>query len=201
MGFPVAMRSVLEKTSEYPLFLTLIKSIRKMGVFSTPDRGSPDVFGRCWEILYIFHFDSVLNKTKLRRKKKLDRCHRSSVLIVATLPRRRSSPSVAVCHYISCVGYPAGSLYSLKGQTIGVCVRKIFFVRCLKWADVGRGYIEVVKGDLQRFFMLDFNDKAMNRFVEHQMLNTRPTVTDTSKSTATSRRLVPTHQTYWLDED
>ncbi|KAA0042203.1 CACTA en-spm transposon protein [Cucumis melo var. makuwa] len=33
-------------------------------------------------------------------------------------------------------------------------------------------YIEVVKGDLQRLFVLDFNDQAMNRFVEHQMLTT-----------------------------
>ncbi|KAA0056417.1 CACTA en-spm transposon protein [Cucumis melo var. makuwa] len=50
-------------------------------------------------------------------------------------------------------------------QTIGVCVRKTFLVRCLKWADVGREYIE-------RFFVLDFNDQAMNRFVEHQMVTT-----------------------------
>ncbi|KAA0033868.1 CACTA en-spm transposon protein [Cucumis melo var. makuwa] len=57
-------------------------------------------------------------------------------------------------------------------QTIGVCVRKTFFVRCLKWIDVSREYIEVVKGDLQWFFMLDLNDQAMNRFVKHQMLNT-----------------------------
>ncbi|KAL4027974.1 hypothetical protein IC575_011164 [Cucumis melo] len=57
-------------------------------------------------------------------------------------------------------------------QAIGVCVRKTFPVRCLKWADVGREYIEVVKGDLQRLFVLDFNDQAMNRFVEHQMLTT-----------------------------
>ncbi|TYK26661.1 CACTA en-spm transposon protein [Cucumis melo var. makuwa] len=34
-------------------------------------------------------------------------------------------------------------------QAIDVCVRKTFPVRCLKWADVGREYIEVVKGDLQ----------------------------------------------------
>ncbi|KAA0055858.1 CACTA en-spm transposon protein [Cucumis melo var. makuwa] len=33
-------------------------------------------------------------------------------------------------------------------------------------------YIEVVKGDLQRFFVLDFNDQVMNRFFEHQMLTT-----------------------------
>ncbi|TYK11883.1 CACTA en-spm transposon protein [Cucumis melo var. makuwa] len=57
-------------------------------------------------------------------------------------------------------------------QAIGVCVRKTFPVRCLKWANVGREYIEVVKGDLQRLFVLDFNDQAMNSFVEHQMLTT-----------------------------
>ncbi|KAA0048341.1 CACTA en-spm transposon protein [Cucumis melo var. makuwa] len=57
-------------------------------------------------------------------------------------------------------------------QTIGVCVRKTFPVRCLKWANVEREYIEVVKGDLKRLFVLDFNDQAMNRFVEHQMLTT-----------------------------
>ncbi|XP_050942276.1 uncharacterized protein LOC127149923 [Cucumis melo] len=50
-------------------------------------------------------------------------------------------------------------------QAIGVCVRKTFPVRCLKWADVGREYIE-------RLFVLDFNDQAMNKFVEHQMLTT-----------------------------
>ncbi|KAA0033050.1 CACTA en-spm transposon protein [Cucumis melo var. makuwa] len=64
-------------------------------------------------------------------------------------------------------------------QEIGVCVRKTFFVRCLKWAGVGREYIEVVKTDLQlnplhisRFFVFDFNDQTMNRFVEHKMFNT-----------------------------
>ncbi|KAA0057452.1 CACTA en-spm transposon protein [Cucumis melo var. makuwa] len=57
-------------------------------------------------------------------------------------------------------------------QAIGVCVRKTFPVCCLKWADVGREYIEVVKGDLERLFVLDFNDQAMNRFVEHRMLTT-----------------------------
>uniref|UniRef100_A0A9I9E854 CACTA en-spm transposon protein n=1 Tax=Cucumis melo TaxID=3656 RepID=A0A9I9E854_CUCME len=57
-------------------------------------------------------------------------------------------------------------------QAIGVCVQKIFPVRYFKWADFGREYIEVVKGDLQRLFVLDFNDQAMNRFVEHQMLMT-----------------------------
>ncbi|KAL0537365.1 hypothetical protein IC582_026343 [Cucumis melo] len=34
-------------------------------------------------------------------------------------------------------------------QAIGVCVRNTFFVRCLKWTNVGREYIEVVKCDLQ----------------------------------------------------
>ncbi|KAA0062847.1 gamma-aminobutyrate transaminase POP2 [Cucumis melo var. makuwa] len=33
-------------------------------------------------------------------------------------------------------------------------------------------YIEVVKGNLQRFFVLDFKDQEMNRFVEHQILST-----------------------------
>ncbi|TYK19866.1 CACTA en-spm transposon protein [Cucumis melo var. makuwa] len=36
-----------------------------------------------------------------------------------------------------------------------------------------REYIEVVKGDLQWFFVLDFNDQAINRFVEYQMLSTQ----------------------------
>ncbi|KAA0033533.1 CACTA en-spm transposon protein [Cucumis melo var. makuwa] len=57
-------------------------------------------------------------------------------------------------------------------QAIGECVRKTFPIRYLKWADVKREYIEVVKGDLQRMFVFDFNDEAMN-------------------STATPRRLVP----------
>ncbi|KAA0041610.1 CACTA en-spm transposon protein [Cucumis melo var. makuwa] len=39
-------------------------------------------------------------------------------------------------------------------------------------SEVGREYIEVVKDDLQRFFVLNFNDQAMNRFVEHQILTT-----------------------------
>ncbi|KAA0031946.1 CACTA en-spm transposon protein [Cucumis melo var. makuwa] len=37
--------------------------------------------------------------------------------------------------------------------------------------DISREYIEVIKGDLQQFFMLDFNGQAMNRFIEHQMLS------------------------------
>uniref|UniRef100_A0A9I9EJM2 CACTA en-spm transposon protein n=1 Tax=Cucumis melo TaxID=3656 RepID=A0A9I9EJM2_CUCME len=48
-------------------------------------------------------------------------------------------------------------------QAIGVCVRKTFPICCLKWVDDGREYIEVVKGDLQRFFVFDFNDQAVNR--------------------------------------
>ncbi|KAA0035844.1 CACTA en-spm transposon protein [Cucumis melo var. makuwa] len=43
-------------------------------------------------------------------------------------------------------------------QAIGVCVRKTFLVRCLKWAD--------------KFFVFNFKDQAMNRFVEHQLLTT-----------------------------
>ncbi|KAA0061255.1 CACTA en-spm transposon protein [Cucumis melo var. makuwa] len=42
----------------------------------------------------------------------------------------------------------------------------------LEWTDIGREYIEVVKDDLHCFFVLDFNDQAMNRFVEHQILST-----------------------------
>ncbi|TYK18968.1 uncharacterized protein E5676_scaffold418G00580 [Cucumis melo var. makuwa] len=37
-------------------------------------------------------------------------------------------------------------------QAICVCVRKTFSVRCLKWTDVRREFIEVVKGDLQLSF-------------------------------------------------
>uniref|UniRef100_A0A1S4DZ93 CACTA en-spm transposon protein n=1 Tax=Cucumis melo TaxID=3656 RepID=A0A1S4DZ93_CUCME len=63
--------------------------------------------------------------------------------------------------------------YAIRfSQAIGVCVQKTFFVCYLKWADIDREYIEVVKGNLQRFFVLDFNDQAINRFVEHQMLTT-----------------------------
>ncbi|KAA0060628.1 CACTA en-spm transposon protein [Cucumis melo var. makuwa] len=43
-------------------------------------------------------------------------------------------------------------------QTIGVSVRKTFPVDCLKWVDISREYNKVVK--------------AMNRFIEHQMLST-----------------------------
>ncbi|TYK03698.1 CACTA en-spm transposon protein [Cucumis melo var. makuwa] len=61
----------------------------------------------------------------------------------------------------------------------GVCLRKTFLVHCLRWADIGREYIK-------HFFVLDFNDQAMNRFVQHQMLSTLKelgaTVTITSKS-------------------
>ncbi|KAA0038011.1 CACTA en-spm transposon protein [Cucumis melo var. makuwa] len=48
-------------------------------------------------------------------------------------------------------------------QTIGVCVRRTFLVSSLRWVDVGREYIK-------RFFVLGFNDQAINRFVEHQIL-------------------------------
>ncbi|KAA0026099.1 CACTA en-spm transposon protein [Cucumis melo var. makuwa] len=43
-------------------------------------------------------------------------------------------------------------------QAIDVCVRKTFLIYCLRWADVGREYIEIVKGDLPRFFTVDFNN-------------------------------------------
>ncbi|KAA0040362.1 CACTA en-spm transposon protein [Cucumis melo var. makuwa] len=69
-----------------------------------------------------------------------------------------------------------GSLCSLKlalVKSLGDCYclfRGIFSVHCLRLVDVGREYIKVIKGDLQHFFMLDFNNQAMNRFIEHQML-------------------------------
>ncbi|KAA0048642.1 CACTA en-spm transposon protein [Cucumis melo var. makuwa] len=56
-------------------------------------------------------------------------------------------------------------------QTIGMCVRKTFSVRYLKWADVGREYIEVVKGDLQRLSVLDFNGQAVNSNSEEARAN------------------------------
>ncbi|TYK01404.1 CACTA en-spm transposon protein [Cucumis melo var. makuwa] len=43
-------------------------------------------------------------------------------------------------------------------QTIGVCVRKTFPVRCLKWANVGRDTLRL--------------SRATSRFIEHQMLTT-----------------------------
>ncbi|TYK04082.1 CACTA en-spm transposon protein [Cucumis melo var. makuwa] len=55
---------------------------------------------------------------------------------------------------------------------INMCVRKTFPFYYLRWADLEKEYIKVVKGDLQSFFVLDFNDQTMNRFVEHQMLTT-----------------------------
>ncbi|TYK26784.1 CACTA en-spm transposon protein [Cucumis melo var. makuwa] len=48
-------------------------------------------------------------------------------------------------------------------QAIGVCVQKTFPVRCHQWTDVDGDYIEVVKDNVQWFFVLDFNDQAMNR--------------------------------------
>ncbi|KAA0066594.1 CACTA en-spm transposon protein [Cucumis melo var. makuwa] len=47
---------------------------------------------------------------------------------------------------------------------MGVCAKDIYRL-FLKWVNIGIEYVE-------RFFVLDFNDQAMNRFVEHQMLST-----------------------------
>ncbi|TYK05151.1 CACTA en-spm transposon protein [Cucumis melo var. makuwa] len=52
-----------------------------------------------------------------------------------------------------------------------ICVRKTFSIRCLKWANVGRKYVEVVKGDLQRFFVLNFNAQAKNSELEKARAN------------------------------
>uniref|UniRef100_A0A9I9E5Y1 CACTA en-spm transposon protein n=1 Tax=Cucumis melo TaxID=3656 RepID=A0A9I9E5Y1_CUCME len=103
---------------------------------------------------------------------------------VTLTPRRRAqSRPLELEHYVVANGQilMTTTLGTVKpifphvvcfSQTIDVCVRKTFSIRYLKWVYVGREYIEVVKGDLQRFFVLDFNDQAMNRFVVHQMLNT-----------------------------
>ncbi|KAA0048153.1 reverse transcriptase [Cucumis melo var. makuwa] len=103
---------------------------------------------------------------------------------VVTLPHRcPSPPSATLERHVAINGRipmtialgvekPISPHVVCFSQAIGVFVRKTFPVRCLKWADVGREYIEVVKGDLQRVFVLDFNDQAMNRFVEHQTITT-----------------------------
>ncbi|KAA0066656.1 CACTA en-spm transposon protein [Cucumis melo var. makuwa] len=87
-------------------------------------------------------------------------------------------------------------------KAIGVCVQKTFSVCCL-WANIGREYIEVVKGDLQWFFVLDFNDQVMNRFVEHQMLTTfkefRANCHIYFKKYSDPEEARANLQTYWLD--
>ncbi|KAA0067939.1 CACTA en-spm transposon protein [Cucumis melo var. makuwa] len=59
---------------------------------------------------------------------------------------------------------------SLVDHNSGDCLGVHFQSCCLGWDDVGREYIKFIKGDLQHHFVLYFNDQAMNRFVEHQML-------------------------------
>ncbi|TYK15037.1 uncharacterized protein E5676_scaffold45G00790 [Cucumis melo var. makuwa] len=53
------------------------------------------------------------------------------------------------------------------------------------------------------FFMLDFYDQAMNKFVKHQMLKSfkefKGTVIDITESITTLNRHVPTYCTYWWD--
>ncbi|KAA0049610.1 CACTA en-spm transposon protein [Cucumis melo var. makuwa] len=85
-------------------------------------------------------------------------------------------------------------------QAIGVCARKIFPVHCLKWADVGREYIEVVEGDLQHFFMLYFKDQAMNRLQRMRIIkcwNSNPSLPQSvlSHSLRTSYARV-----YWVND-
>ncbi|KAA0050108.1 CACTA en-spm transposon protein [Cucumis melo var. makuwa] len=43
--------------------------------------------------------------------------------------------------------------------------------RVTQFLEFAKCHVEVVKADLQ-FFVLYFNDQAMNKFVEHQMLIT-----------------------------
>ncbi|KAA0054429.1 CACTA en-spm transposon protein [Cucumis melo var. makuwa] len=100
-----------------------------------------------------------------------------------TSKRREQSRFLGLKRYVAANGHilmtispgvekPISSYVVRFSQVIGVCMLKTFPVHFLKWADIGREYIEVVKADLQRFFVLDFNDQAMNRFLEHQMLST-----------------------------
>ncbi|TYK23163.1 CACTA en-spm transposon protein [Cucumis melo var. makuwa] len=56
--------------------------------------------------------------------------------------------------------------------SISVLTRNIFSITALKWDDVPLKYIELVKLGLQHWFELDFDDRALTRFVEYQMLNT-----------------------------
>ncbi|KAA0056817.1 CACTA en-spm transposon protein [Cucumis melo var. makuwa] len=77
-----------------------------------------------------------------------------------TLKRRVQSRFLELEHYVAANGrilmtiapgaekpiFPHVVRFS---QAIGVYVRKTFLVCCLKWVDVGREYIEVVKVDLQ----------------------------------------------------
>ncbi|KAA0052222.1 CACTA en-spm transposon protein [Cucumis melo var. makuwa] len=46
-------------------------------------------------------------------------------------------------------------------NTIGVCVRDTFRVCCHNWVDVPPEYIK-------HYFVLNFNNQALTRFVEHQ---------------------------------
>uniref|UniRef100_A0A9I9EGU2 CACTA en-spm transposon protein n=1 Tax=Cucumis melo TaxID=3656 RepID=A0A9I9EGU2_CUCME len=50
-------------------------------------------------------------------------------------------------------------------QAIGVCVRKIFSIHCLKWADIDREYIEIVKADLQH--LKKFGDDCHRHFKKY----------------------------------
>ncbi|KAA0052205.1 CACTA en-spm transposon protein [Cucumis melo var. makuwa] len=115
-----------------------------------------------------------------------DNSESSSQPFTTLTPRRRvQSQLLELEHYVAVNGWISMTITPSAekpifphvvrfSQTIGVCVQKIFLLLCLKWTDVGREYIEVIKTDLQ-FFVLDFNDQAMNR------------------------RLEQTHQTYWWD--
>ncbi|KAA0052819.1 CACTA en-spm transposon protein [Cucumis melo var. makuwa] len=72
-------------------------------------------------------------------------------------------------------------------NTISVLTRDTFPVYCIKWVDVRLEYIEVVKGGLQQWFMLDFTYQALNQFVEHQMLTTFKEYNDPKQAVSTHR--------------
>uniref|UniRef100_A0A9I9EIW0 Uncharacterized protein n=1 Tax=Cucumis melo TaxID=3656 RepID=A0A9I9EIW0_CUCME len=64
--------------------------------------------------------------------------------------------------YVAANGWiPMTIAYGVEKPIFPPTVR---FSQAIDWTDVGREYIEVVKGDLQWFFVLDFNDQAMNRY-------------------------------------
>ncbi|TYJ97142.1 CACTA en-spm transposon protein [Cucumis melo var. makuwa] len=103
--------------------------------------------------------------------------------IIPTPRRRAQSRLLEMEHHIAVHGrismtIALGAEKSISShalhfsQAIGMCLRKIFPVRCLNLANIDREYIEVVKDDLQRFFVLNFNVQVMNKFVEHQMFTT-----------------------------
>ncbi|KAA0058217.1 CACTA en-spm transposon protein [Cucumis melo var. makuwa] len=161
----------------------------------------PDAFLR-WEIPFIIdsvlYFTELKPKGKGIRENRRDFAVRSSPpFIPSSSPSSRRS--VALCHVCygslcslilaMCSYLLIECLFSMSTTIMSSSYPRNNFIETdamfLEFEDdldniaggssfVGDNteYIEVVKGDLQRLFVLDFNDQAMNRFVEHQMLTT-----------------------------